>query len=58
VANGPPVERANAACGISVDAKTCMPRSAGDYLDYGIAVEGLCRLAAGPPTEIDPEGDP
>jgi hypothetical protein len=58
VANGPPVERANAACGISVDDKTCMPRSAGDLLDYGIAVEGLCRLAAGSPTLNEREADP
>ncbi len=55
---GQPIERANAACGISVDAKTCMPRSAGDYLDYGIAVEGLCRLAAGPSPPPQWEGDP
>jgi hypothetical protein len=25
----------------TIDARTCMPRSAGDTLDYGIAVEGL-----------------
>jgi hypothetical protein len=31
----------NRSAGVAVDARTCMPRSAGDRLDYGIAVEGL-----------------
>lgn len=30
-----------------IDRYTCMPRSAGDRLDYGIAVEGLLATALG-----------
>ncbi len=36
--------------GLSVDAWTCMPRSAGQPLDYGIAVEALLARATGPPS--------
>ena len=36
-----PLEQANRSCGLTIDEKTCMPRSAGDRLDYGIAVECL-----------------
>jgi 5-methylcytosine-specific restriction endonuclease McrA len=41
VAVGPSVEQRHAAAGIVIDANTCRPLSAGDRLDYGIAVEGL-----------------
>jgi hypothetical protein len=30
---------------MTIDAATCKPRSLGDSLDYGIAVEGLCASA-------------
>jgi hypothetical protein len=32
-----------------VDDKTCMAKSAGDTLDYDIAVGGLCAMANLPP---------
>jgi hypothetical protein len=31
--------------GLAVNDRTCMPRSAGQSLDYGMAVEGLLRRA-------------
>ncbi len=40
-ASGPPLERQRGQRDLAIDAKTCMPRSAGDSIDYGIAVEGL-----------------
>ena len=39
----------NQASGVCVDANTCFPRSAGDRLDYDIAVEGLARQWLPPP---------
>ena len=36
-----PLEQQNQAGGVVVDLNTCRPLSAGDRLDYGIAVEGL-----------------
>jgi Domain of unknown function (DUF222)/HNH endonuclease len=38
---GPALAHQHERCGLLVDDRTCMPRSAGDPLDYGIAVEGL-----------------
>jgi hypothetical protein len=34
--------------GLAIDANTCRPLSAGDRLDYGIAVEGLLAKVLGP----------
>jgi hypothetical protein len=39
---------------LGIDPYTCMPRSAGDSLDYGIAVEGLASLELGP--DLRPPG--
>ena len=39
--SGPELETQHRARGLPVDARTCQPRSLGDPLDYGIAVEGL-----------------
>jgi hypothetical protein len=36
------------ALGVAIDSDTCCPRSAGDRLDYGIAVEGLLAKVLGP----------
>jgi len=48
-ARGPGLERRHLARGLRIDADTCRPRSLGDPLDYGIAVEGLlARTRAGP----------
>jgi hypothetical protein len=41
-AGGPGLERQHRARGMAIGAETCKPRSLGDPLDYGIAVEGLC----------------
>jgi hypothetical protein len=46
---GPTLEQRHRKRGLVIDDKTCMPRSAGDPLDYDIAVEGLLREALGPP---------
>jgi hypothetical protein len=40
-ARGPSLERQHRLRGLELDADTCAPRSLGDRLDYGIAVEGL-----------------
>jgi 5-methylcytosine-specific restriction endonuclease McrA len=45
--NGPGLEHRNRGVGVSVDAKTCMPRSAGDSIDYGLAVELLAHQQFG-----------
>jgi hypothetical protein len=42
------LERDHRRDGLAVDEWTCMPRSAGDRLDYGIAVEGLLIRELGP----------
>jgi hypothetical protein len=42
---GPTLERQHRTGGLDIHDKTCMPRSAGDPLDYGIAVEGLLARA-------------
>jgi hypothetical protein len=42
---GANLQQQNRAQGPTIDAHTCMPRSAGDPLDYGIAVEGLLAQA-------------
>ena len=42
------LEVQNCARGMQVDANTCRPLSAGDRLDYGIAVEGLLARALSP----------
>jgi hypothetical protein len=49
-ATGPTIEQRHRAQGrpAAIDAYTCMPRSAGDPLDYGIAVEGLLGQAFEP----------
>src|SRR5205807_5022187 len=39
------LERRNRALGLTPDGETCRPRSAGDRLDYGLAVEGLLARA-------------
>jgi hypothetical protein len=44
-----PIDVQNDGLGIDVDSSTCRPRSAGDRLDYGIAVEGLARKWLPPP---------
>jgi hypothetical protein len=44
-ASGPTLRQQNRERGAPIDAFTCMPRSAGDPLDYGIAVEGLLARA-------------
>jgi Domain of unknown function (DUF222)/HNH endonuclease len=38
---GPGLEQQHRSRGLAIDADTCRPRSLGDRLDYGIAVEGL-----------------
>jgi hypothetical protein len=40
-ATGPAIEHQHPRPAPVIDAYTCMPRSAGDSIDYGIAVEGL-----------------
>jgi hypothetical protein len=42
---GPGLERQHRVRGLAIDAGTCKPRSMGDRLDYGIAVEGLVAKA-------------
>ena len=42
---GRDLERQNRAVGLKLDAESLRPRSAGDRLDYGIAVEGLLARA-------------
>jgi hypothetical protein len=37
--SGPGLERQHRSAGLAMDAETCRPRSPGDRLDYGIAVE-------------------
>ena len=44
-----PLRRQNNQAGIVVDADSCRPLSAGDRIDYGIAVEGLARKWLPPP---------
>lgn len=39
--NGQPLQQQQRRRGLSVSERTCMPRPAGQSLDYGIAVEGL-----------------
>jgi Domain of unknown function (DUF222)/HNH endonuclease len=53
-ARGPGLRRQNGARGLLIDSHTCMPLSAGDSIDYGLAVDALlsCRRKppdAGPP---------
>jgi len=45
---GAGLERQNRSLGLSIDGDTCRPRSAGDRLDYGIAVEGLLAKVLAP----------
>ena len=45
---GPGVTAQNAVNGLSIDADTCRPLSAGQPLDYGLAVEHLLRRLFGP----------
>ena len=45
---GEGLERRNRAVGIRIDPDTCRPRSAGDRLDYGLAVELLLARALSP----------
>jgi hypothetical protein len=47
-AHGVSLEQRNQARRLRIDDRTCVPKSAGQPCDYGIAVEGLCRLALGP----------
>lgn len=47
-AGGEGLERRNRAVGIRIDSDTCRPRSAGDRLDYGLAVELLLARALSP----------
>ncbi|HWC87545.1 MAG TPA: DUF222 domain-containing protein [Solirubrobacteraceae bacterium] len=47
-ARGPALQDQNRVRGAVIDAYTCMPRSAGDPLDYAIAVEGLLARALAP----------
>jgi hypothetical protein len=44
---GPGLERQHRVRRLLIDADTCKPRSLGDPLDYGIAVEGLLAKAVG-----------
>jgi hypothetical protein len=44
-ARGPGVAQQNRGRGLEIDAVTCQPRSAGDRLDYDLAVELLLRRA-------------
>jgi len=44
-ARGPALGEQHRARGIAVDANTCRPLSAGDRLDYGLAVEVLTARA-------------
>jgi hypothetical protein len=48
-AGGHGIEQQNRQRRMRIDDRTCVPRSGGGPCDYGIAVEGLCRLALGPP---------
>ncbi|MBV8430423.1 MAG: DUF222 domain-containing protein [Solirubrobacterales bacterium] len=48
---GPGLELQHRAQELVIDADTCKPRSLGDRLDYGMAVEGLCARASRPPEE-------
>lgn len=50
-ARGPGVARQNDARRLGIDADTCRPKSAGDRLDYDIAVEGLLRRELPPPDQ-------
>jgi hypothetical protein len=47
-ARGPGLVQQNAAKGRRIDASTCRPRSPGEPLDYGLAVEHLLRRLFGP----------
>jgi len=47
-ATGQTLQQQHRERGPAIDAYTCMPRSAGDPLDYGIAVEGLLAEALAP----------
>lgn len=47
VASEAPLERQHRATGLAIDDSTCKPRSMGDGLDYGIAVEGLLAQVLG-----------
>ncbi len=47
-ATGPGLRHQHRNHGLSIDQRTCTPRSAGDKLDYDIAVEGLLRVAPPP----------
>jgi hypothetical protein len=47
-ARGPDLQRQHYRRGLSINGDTCAPQSAGDKLDYDIAIEGLCRRAAPP----------
>jgi 5-methylcytosine-specific restriction endonuclease McrA len=51
---GPGVERQDRVRGLSIGAETCRPRSLGDPLDYGIAVEVLLAKALATPEEANP----
>jgi 5-methylcytosine-specific restriction endonuclease McrA len=46
---GPGLAHQHRARGLAIDAETCKAKSAGDKLDYDIAVEGLCAMAHAPP---------
>jgi Domain of unknown function (DUF222)/HNH endonuclease len=45
---GPTIERRNRDRGLVVDDRTCRPRSVGQPIDYGLAVELLCARALKP----------
>jgi hypothetical protein len=45
---GATIELQHRRLGVAIDANTCRPLSAGDRLDYGIAVEGLLAKVLGP----------
>ncbi len=47
-ATGPDLRHQHRTHGLNIDQRTCTPRSAGDKLDYDIAVEGLLRRALPP----------
>ncbi len=49
VAAGQPLEHQRDARALAIDADTCRARSAGDRLDYGIAVEALLNRVLPPP---------
>jgi hypothetical protein len=47
-ARGPGVAQQNRALGLTINPRTCRPLSAGDPVDYGLAVEHLLRRLFGP----------